>query len=55
MMMEVERLIQNCVADLAFEGLAATEENVAAMHRIATGETTLVAELDALDAKYHTT
>lgn len=47
-----EQLIQSCAADLAFEGLPVTDENVAAMRRIASGETTLAAELAALDAKY---
>lgn len=49
---EVERIIGNSVADLAFEGLHCTEENIAAMRRIVTGETTLESELDALDEKY---
>lgn len=49
---QVERIIGNSVADLAFEGLTATDANVAAMRRIVTGETTLESELDALDEKY---
>lgn len=37
-------------ADLAFEALIAAEENMSAMQRIATGESTLEEELAALDA-----
>lgn len=49
---EAERLVESCAADLAFEGLICTDADRAAMRRLATGETTLEEELDAVIAKY---
>ena len=49
---KADMLVRSCVADLAFEGLICTEEDKAAMRRIATGETALETELDTVVAKY---
>lgn len=45
-------IVRNCVASQALEGLICDEDDVAAMQRIVSGETTLEAELDAVEAKY---
>lgn len=44
-------IVHNCVASAAIEGLTCDEDDVAAMQRIVSGETTLEAELDAVVAE----
>lgn len=46
------RIVRNCVANQAIEGLICDEDDKAAMQRIVSGETTLGAELDAVVAEY---
>lgn len=48
----IEFIVANCVADLAFEGMTATEEDKEAMRRILRGETTADEEVAAIIAKY---
>lgn len=50
--MKAEFIIRNCVANAHFEGQMCDEDDVAAIRRILSGETTLEAELEALEAKY---
>lgn len=45
-------VVRNCVANQALEGLICDEDDVAATQRIASGETTLEAELDTVEARY---
>lgn len=47
-----ECIVNNCVADLAFEGMVATEEDKARMRRVARGETTAKDEVAKIVAKY---
>lgn len=49
---EVDAIIRNCVANQAMEGLICNEDDVAAMRRIITGETSLDAELAAVVARH---
>lgn len=49
---DVEKIVRNCVANQAMEGQICSEEDVAAMRRIITGETTLQAEMEAIFAKH---
>lgn len=49
---KIDKIVNNCVANARFEGLICDEDDVAAMRRIASGETTLGAELDAVIAAY---
>lgn len=49
---DIEAIIRNCVANQAMEGLSCTEEDIAAMRRILTGETTVQAEIAAVAAKH---
>ena len=49
---EVDAIIRNCVANQAMEGLTCSTEDIAAMRRIITGETTLDAELAAVVARH---
>ena len=43
--LRVERIVANCVANQTLEGLVCTEEDKAAVRRIATGETTAAEEV----------
>ena len=49
---QVEKIVANCVADLAFEGMICTEEDKERMRRVASGQTTAADEIAAIVAKY---
>lgn len=49
---QVEKIVANCVADLAFEGMICTEEDKERMRRVASGQTTAADEVAAIVAKY---
>ena len=49
---QIERVVANVVANLAFEGMECTEEDKAAIRRIASGQTTAAEECAAVLAKY---
>ena len=49
---QIEKIVANCVADLRFEGMECTEEDKAAIRRIASGQTTAAEECAAIIAKY---
>ena len=49
---KVEQIVRNCVADLAFEGMECTEEDVARMRRVASGETTADEEIAQIKARF---
>ena len=49
---EVELAVGNTIADLAFEGMVATEEDIVRMRRIARGETTAEEEKKKIIARY---
>ena len=48
----IDKIVANCVADLAFEGMMATEEDKARMRRVASRETSADDEIAAIVAKY---
>ena len=48
----VERIVRTCVADLAMEGMTCTEEDIARMRRVASGETTADEEIEKIKARY---
>lgn len=50
---KVAKIINNCVANASLEGLICDEDDVAAMQRIVSGETTLDTELDAVIEQYY--
>lgn len=49
---EIELAVGNTIADLAFEGMYVTEEEIARLYRIARGETTAEEEVAIILAKY---
>ena len=49
---QIEKIVANVVANLAFEGMECTEEDKAAIRRIASGQTTAEQEVAAVIAKY---
>ena len=49
---EIELAVGNTIADLAFEGMYVTEEEIARLYRIARGETTAEEEVARIMAKY---
>ena len=51
---KIEKIVANVVADLSFEGMECTEEDKAAIRRIASGQTTAEQEVAAVIAKYKT-
>ena len=48
----VEKIVKNCVADLTMEGMTCTEEDIARMRRVASGETTADEEIAKIVARY---
>ena len=50
--LQAERIVANCVANQRLEGLTCDEADVAAVRRIARGETTAEEEVAAVLAKY---
>ena len=48
----VEKIVNNCVADLAFEGMECTEEDIARMRRVASGQSTADEEIELIKARY---
>ena len=48
----VKRIVRSCVANQAFEGMECSEEDVAAIRRIASGETTAEQEVAQILSKY---
>ena len=49
---QIERVVANVAANLRFEGMECTEEDKAAIQRIASGQTTAAEECAAVIAKY---
>ena len=49
---QIERVVANVAANLAFEGMSCTVEDKAAIRRIASGQTTAAEECAAIVAKY---
>lgn len=48
----VEKIVKNCVADLAMEGMTCTEEDIARMRRVASGQTSADEEIEKIKARY---
>lgn len=49
---KVERIVRSTIADLAFEGMTCTEEDIARMRRVASGESTADEEVEQIKARY---